>query len=215
MNLAVLIGHILAVAIGAGGAWMSDILFFTSIFDNKIDKSEYKVLKMASKIVLVGLALLYITGVLLIVTGSAPSQRFWAKMTIVGVITINGMIMHRRIFPVMKQCMTDRLAVTSQEVLRHAPLAISCGAISAVSWNMALVLGAWRSLPLGYVGIMGSYLLIVTLAVIGGNVTVKLAMRNPEIVGRIHGMISDRLAQPEPLFDADYELDNMVPSAGD
>ena len=57
-----LIGHIIGVALGAGGATMSDVLFLTSIRDNMIDKSELKLLRMASKVVVFGLGLLIITG---------------------------------------------------------------------------------------------------------------------------------------------------------
>ena len=91
----VLIGHIVGVAMGAGGATMSDTLFLTSVFDNYIDPSEYKLLKVASKIVVLGLIILCLTGGTFFLIGSVPGERFWAKLTIVAIATVNGYLMHR------------------------------------------------------------------------------------------------------------------------
>ena len=176
MNLktAFLIGHIIGVAMGAGGATMSDTLFLTSIRDNYIDESECKLLKVASKIVVLGLILLCITGAGFFLVGSTPSQRFWAKMTIVAIATINGLIMHRKLFPLFEKCSIEKIPLLSKTFLTHGRLMVSAGVVSALSWYAAIILGTWKSLTLGYVGIMGAYLGILIMMLIATNIALTV-----------------------------------------
>lgn len=170
----ILIGHIIGVAMGAGGATMSDILFLTSIYDNYIDPSEFKLLKVASKIVVVGLIILSLTGGAFFLAGSVPSQRFWAKLTIVGIATINGFVMHRKLFPLFEQCSQEKIPLLSVTFLAHVRLLVSAGIISAMSWYGALILGVWKSLPLSYFEIMAWYAGIMAVIIIAANLAIGI-----------------------------------------
>lgn len=176
MKTFLLIAHVVGVALGVGGATMSDVLFLTSISDRRIDRSELKLLKIASKVVVGGLILLCISGLGFFFVGTVPTPRFWAKFTIVLIATLNGNIMHRYLFPIFEQCVRDRVHLLSAEFVQHAPIMVTAGAVSAISWYTALILGMWRTLTLGYFGIMGAYLSMVMVAVIGANIMVKLAL---------------------------------------
>ena len=174
LKTTLLVGHIVGVALGAGGATMSDILFLTSIHDNRIDPSEYKLLKVASKVVVLGLVLLTLTGGAFFLVGNTPNQRFWAKLTIVAIAAINGFIMHRKLFPLFEKCCQEEIPILSETFLAHIRLVVSAGAISAASWNTALLLGMWRSLALSYGEIMAWYLGGLAVLLVGANLTITI-----------------------------------------
>lgn len=178
-NLILLIGHVIAVALGAGGATMSDILFLTSVADRRIDRSELKLLRIASKVVVIGLVLLTLTGIGFLLTGSPTSPRFWAKMTIVLIAAVNGYAMHRFAFPLFERCARDRVHLLSAEITQHMPLLATAGVVSALSWYSALILGMWRTLPLSYAGIMVIYFLLLSGAVFAANLATYWFLRNP------------------------------------
>ncbi len=179
-----LIGHIIGVALGAGGATMSDVLFVTSIIDNRLDQSELRLLKIASKVVVVGLLLLTVTGIGFLLTGSPTSARFWAKMTIVTIATLNGFVMHRLLFPIFARCVQAGTAIDSADFTRYTPLLVIAGPVSAISWYAALILGTWRSLSLTYWQYISVYGFIVCSSVAISAFALDYAMRNRERVMR-------------------------------
>lgn len=179
-----IIGHIIGVAIGAGGATMSDILFVTSIADNRIDDSELRLLKIASKVVVIGLLLLTVTGIGFLLTGSPTSPRFWAKMTIVLIAALNGFVMHRLLFPIFARCAREKTAIGSAEFTRYTPLLVVAGPVSAISWYAALILGAWRSLTLTYWQYITIYGFLVTASITLSAFALDYVMTNPDRVTR-------------------------------
>ena len=92
-----LIIHLLGVTIGAGGAFFSDGVFFTSIKDRKISKDEFGIIKYSSQMTWVGLILLLVSGAGLFGMNAeslSNSVKFLVKMSIVGVLLLNGVIFH-------------------------------------------------------------------------------------------------------------------------
>jgi hypothetical protein len=176
MNLKslVLIGHIIGVVLGAGGVTMSDVLFLSSIHDNYLDPSELKLLKKASKIVIAGLILLCLTGGAFFLLGDVPNDRFWAKLTLVSIATMNGFVMHRKLFPLFTRCAHEKIPLLSTTFLAHLRLLVSTGIISACSWYGALILGAWKSLPLSYFEIMAWYGGLMAAILLAANLGVSV-----------------------------------------
>src|SRR3990167_9338122 len=89
--------HLLGIALGAGGAYMSDLMFLFSAKDRVFSASEIKFMKLGSRMVWAGLALLIVSGIALVIIRPEiflKSEKFWAKITIVGIILINGIIFH-------------------------------------------------------------------------------------------------------------------------
>lgn len=153
------IAHLFGLALGAGGAWTSDALFFRSTRNGKISKSENKLLSQASVVVWVGLAILIVSGIGLFLQNPdryAESTKFWSKMTIVAIIAVNGLIFH----------FFHKKSLEKSQYKSNAILV--SGVVSMVSWASALILGAFRSVPLSYLEIMGIYLLIVASGSIFG-----------------------------------------------
>lgn len=177
LKIILLIGHLIGVALGAGGATLSDLLFLSSVRDNLIDRSELRLLRVAARVVIAGLALLTVTGVGFFFTDSQPSDRFWAKLTIVAIAALNGYWLHRQLFPLFERCAQQQRPLLTAHSSRYAWRVVAAGCISAVSWYAALILGVWRSAPFSYWEILGGYLGIVMTALILANLGLYLFLK--------------------------------------
>lgn len=166
--------HIVFTAIGVGGATISDILFFRSIRDEKISSEELGVLNVVSKVVQIGFIGLLLTGAGFLYTFISESglqnfvlsNKLNAKITIISIIFLNSLVLHFTVLPLFKRYKDADFG----KVLRQHRVAIfTSGAISAVSWYSALILGAWRGLNFSYSTIIVVYLLVVFGAAITAN----------------------------------------------
>jgi uncharacterized membrane protein len=167
--------HLLGVAIGCGGAFMSDVMFMTSVKDNRINHTEYLFLKTGSTFVWIGLGILLISGLLLFSTDPntyMQSDKFLSKMTIVGLLAINGLFFHKWHMPTIRKHKDQEFNSLKHFKKARAWLVIS-GVISMTSWTFALVLGAWRGIPFSYWQIMGVYATAVIIGSLLGRIIFK------------------------------------------
>ena len=158
--------HLLGVALGLGGALMSDSMFLSTLKDMKISRTEMRFLQIGSVMVWIGLIILFISGYLLFSLDPDKylnSDKFLAKMTVVSIILLNGLFLHISLIPRLRRHIGGHLP-SSDEFMRKRPLLFTSGAISLVSWLSALTLGALHKVPWSYVEIMGVYLLILLVA---------------------------------------------------
>ena len=170
-----LIAHIFGVAFGAGGAFISDIMFFTSIRDKSISETEMKFLVVGSYCVFIGLGILILSGAGLFFLNMdryLTSSKFLAKMTIVAIILINGIFLHKTHMPHLKRHIGAHLP-SSDEFIRHRPFLLTSGAVSVISWSFAIILGVFRGIPFPYTNIMAVYGVVLILAIL-----VALLLRN-------------------------------------
>ena len=161
--------HVFGAIIGAGGAFVSDAMFFSSIKDEKLTRTELRFLKLGGGMVWIGLAALAATGVMLVLLDPQrylSSPKFLAKATIVGVIALNGVVFHAKHFPLLFRHAGVHLP-SSDEFIANRPFILASGAISMVSWTSTVILGMLRSLPYTYGELMLLYLCIVTAAMLG------------------------------------------------
>ena len=115
--------HVLGVIIGAGGAFASDLMFFNSVKDRKIDQTEMRFFRLGSKMVWVGIAIIVVSGIFLVSTNiprHLESSKFLAKMTIVAVIIVNGVIFHTTHIPRLHRHI-GRDYSSSKEFVKKAP----------------------------------------------------------------------------------------------
>lgn len=71
------------------------------------------------------------------------TPKFLAKMMIVGVLTVNGCLLHWKVVPIVERHIPSYLPHKS-ECMCASRLMFACGAISIVSWTFALALGSMR-----------------------------------------------------------------------
>lgn len=174
--------HIIGAVIGAGAAFMSDATFLKSIRNRNIDKIEFSFLNLFSKFVWGGLGLIVLSGVGLFALHPdvyIASSKFLAKMSIILIIVLNGVLFHALHIPYIKKSWNQKLFsfVPKGE---GAVIALS-GAVSLVSWMSALVLGSWRNVPYGYLDIMAVYVFIVSCGMVGALFTLKKMLTREDV----------------------------------
>lgn len=163
-----LVIHIIGLGFGFGGAIASDFMFIHALRDWKINQTEFGFLKLASRIVWTGVILLALSGIgmfLFSPSSFISSPKFMAKMTIVGILVINGFIFHYKHIPLIGKN-TDKDLPSAKEFVSKSRALFISGAISMVSWFSALVLGALRSVPLSYISIMLIYGGVLAFAIL-------------------------------------------------
>ena len=138
--------HLLGIILGLGAATILDIIILKFLVVGKV-KSEHVVLvEFLSKIVTVGLAILWISGTLYLLhyatftPANLGNQKVWAKILIVGLLTLNGYFIHSRVLPLISKQIGAGLfqGLARQE----CALMLIFGTISATSWYVPLMLGA-------------------------------------------------------------------------
>jgi hypothetical protein len=167
--------HILGVAIGAGGAFSADYIFFQCIKDKRISVKEMGFIENSSKMIWLGLFILFVSGIGLFLLDPikySESSKFITKMIIVLIIAVNGVIFHRSHIPILKKSVGSYLT-THKEFLKNKSLFILSGVVSIVSWLGALVLGSLRSISYS----VGEALVIYFLIIFVGFIVSKIIMR--------------------------------------
>lgn len=167
--------HVFGAIIGAGGAFVSDGMFFDTVKDGQVAKRELEFMKLGGKFVWLGLSILFVSGILLVSTDPSTylaSHKFLVKVTIVGIIVLNGIIFHTIHIPHIRNHLGIKLS-ESVTFLKKSSFIMMSGALSFVSWVFTVILGSLRHVPYQYTEILSVYVVCVALAMI-----VALNMKN-------------------------------------
>lgn len=206
-----LIGHIIGVAFGVGGATATDMVFVRCLRKRCIDHTLETVLELASKLVTAGLVLLTVSGVALLLTGTHASPRFWAKMVIVIVVAFNGAFAHWLTFPRLSAAMRDGEVHLTVPFLNQLSIA---AAVSAVSWYAAVILGTWKTASLHFTQYIGVYGAVLALAVIGSLLITPLILRANVFEPVILSSSADDEDRHAVVLDEQGDADVSTPSLG-
>ena len=170
----ILILHLITAAIGLGAATITDVFFSKFLKDLKISESEADILNTLSQVIWFALALIILTGIGLYLPASElllDSSKFLVKMIVVAVIVVNGAILNLLISPKLVHIsFGGSHEHQSGELHKLRKLAFALGAISSTSWYSAFILGAIRQPPLSFSQLLGVYLALVAVAVIGSQI---------------------------------------------
>lgn len=157
--------HVVSVVIGMGSALLSDILFTFYSKDKHLNPTERKTLEILSSVVWIALVVICLSGIFLFLSDVpkySVSPKFLAKMTILGVLLINGFALNAYVW--------KRLArpgfFTSKKESTTRKIAFVGGAISVVSWVSVCTLGVLDKSPVGYSVIIGLYAAILFVGII-------------------------------------------------
>lgn len=164
-----LVLHLVGFALGLGGATISDITFFRAVSKKQITPGEFAALELLSKVIWIGLFLLILSGAGLMFeiykgnNNTLPliySSRWQMKITLVGVVFLNGLVFWKAIFPHLK-AWTGQTLSTALVGKRVWLLAIS-GTISILSWYSILVLSTLpRTFRPPYFNLVAVYLVLL------------------------------------------------------
>src|SRR3989344_869427 len=142
--------HIIGTVLGVGAATFAEIHYTRFNADDIVTDDERKTLAVTYTVMRTGLFLLVVSGFGLLLylrlteyTDLLTSPTFLAKMTVVGVLVGNALLLQARIMP---------LAVGA--------------AVSLTSWYTALVLGSLRDTNASYIEILVYY--VGAVIVVGG-----------------------------------------------
>ena len=173
------IAHVFGAIIGAGGAFVSDGMFFETIRDGRVTKRELDFMKLGGKFVWFGLLALLISGIFIVSTDPAryfASEKFIAKVIIVAIIVLNGVVFHTIHIPHIRNHLGIKLR-ESETFLKKSSFIMTSGALSLVSWIFTVILGSLRSVPYTYSQILSVYALCVVCAVVGALSLKKIMLR--------------------------------------
>lgn len=167
--------HLLGVAFGLGGATVSDILFFKFIRDGKVDKNEKEALLVVSKIIWVGVALLFVSGVAMLIPRSdylLHNSRFILKMVVVGVVVTNGIILNKFFAPHLDSLTFKGDILSSKSFKLFRKMAVF-GTISFISWYSAFILGNVSFIRSSALYLVASYFVVLAVSIVVGQILIK------------------------------------------
>lgn len=171
--------HVTGAMLGAGGALVSDGLFFTSIKDGRLSNTEIRFLKLTSTLIWLGLGVLILSGIALFLLDPVyylASSKFLAKISIVGIIAINGLFFHFIHTPRMENARGEYLPRYGTFLRQSKPLFVS-GAVSLTSWLCTLALGSIKSIPYPYTTIMLWYGIILAGAMLSAIIVERIVLK--------------------------------------
>ncbi len=148
--------HVLAAVCAMGAAFSADVLFHFFAADRKLSKAEVRTLSILSRVVWYGLFAVTVTGAALFLSDPVRylmSVKFLAKMTIMAVLVINGVMLDRY---VRAHLLSEGFFTARREAFARK-IAFVCGTISAVSWVSMLSLGVLDGVNSSYASVLGLY----------------------------------------------------------
>ncbi len=142
--------HLVAVAVGLGAALLADWIAFRLVLAETVPPTAPGRLHDLSKGVTVGVVLLWASGAVLVWFDASASptfllnQKVWAKVVIVASLTLNAVLLHRVVLPLVS-------AQAGRPLFEHTTWGwkMCCtfaASVSLVSWASALLLGVAREL---------------------------------------------------------------------
>ncbi len=175
--------HIVGVALGVGGATVSDALFFKAVKDGVINQIEFAFLNVASKIVMLGLLTLFLSGGTVLFLEYSEGElehlqdpRMLAHFTIFTILFINAFVLHKKVFPLIKSSINKPIK-SDKHILKKSYIALTAGAVSIVSWYFNLFLGSFHDIELSYLSIMLIYIFILSGAIFISNVFGRIFLK--------------------------------------
>ena len=145
MKTLIVYAHLIAACIALGVTFMQDLALARSK-GAPLSAQATSELKKAAEIVLMALVVLWVSGAGLVTMGYLDdpaqyllNQKLWAKVAVVALLTLNGVILHHYSFPRV----TSARGITGLAYGEQTLVALT-GAVSSVSWLFACFLGIAR-----------------------------------------------------------------------
>lgn len=174
-RMAVVYLHLIACCVAIGLVLTSDIAMVKQLFRaNPHEKLDAKHLSSLQKTVSFALLALWVTGVGVISLDVSlkgleyfSNPKLQAKIAIVCFLTLNGLILHNYVLPLMQKAGSLLKLSFNQRMV-----AIFAGALSGVSWFYAAMLGIGR--PLNWKYSLFDILAAYPLLIVGGFASMML-----------------------------------------
>jgi hypothetical protein len=153
LRMGIVYAHLIACCVAIGLVLISDLdMVKRLIVADPNDRLDPGHLSSLQKIVSRALMALWLTGLALVTVdalakdwGILANPKLQSKIAIVCVLTLNGVVLHRQVLPLLQQAGSLLRLSFSQRML-----AVFAGAVSGVSWFYAAMLGVGRPLNWKY-----------------------------------------------------------------
>jgi hypothetical protein len=188
--------HFVGLVLGLGAATLLDLIIIRFVLMRQIADEHINVIEFSSKVVAVGLGLLWLSGVGFLVhyglfdPAKLWNPKVWAKITIVAVLSINGVLVHHFVLPAIRN-QVGRGLFDGRSRANRSFLLFS-GTVSAISWYVPLLLGAVPQLNFAvpaWVILTGYAVLIVASGTVAqmaiALVSREVSLRSISIPGRV------------------------------
>jgi hypothetical protein len=180
---AIMLVHIVGLALGLGGAWIIDLFLTKYLVKNKITLEKVQFVEYASKIVCYGLALLWLSGAGFIAyyynftPEYLSNEKVWAKAFIVLILTINGVFVHLYVLPIIRRCIGGSVLLMVSPSVAHKLTTICV--ISVLSWLFPLLLGVSKSLnfSVSALEILTVYIAVILISLMVGHFLVTFILK--------------------------------------
>ena len=158
--------HLLSLAAAFGSVLVAEYLIFSR--HRQFSRDSYDTVIFASRTATVSLLLLWLTGFGLVSVGYLgdpayiANQKIWAKISIVLLMSINGVYIHRWLLPRFADVASGGLLIRTAVESARMRLAF---AISLAGWLITAFYGAAKFLNQGYLygELYGLYLTVVVM----------------------------------------------------
>ncbi len=181
ITIPLVVVHTLAAAIGVGTATVVDVLFFRFLRDFRISKFESQILNIGSQIIWGALGILLVSGLGLYLPHIMELNQdasFLVKMIVLAILILNGAALNLYLAPRLVHMTFRKGLTTPQQTLcriRHS--AFLQGGVSFVSWYSVFILGVWQENPFAFRPLMATYLVLIVLALIVGQLLERFYVR--------------------------------------
>lgn len=159
--------HLFGVVLGLGGAIITDIIFAKCLHRKAITDDELNIMELLSKLIWTGLVILASSGFVLFYSNIPfyiSSGAFLAKMTMVFILLLNGILLNVYITPSIKKVFDPSLFSKGISVRK---IAFASGAISISSWVIIFLLSMLKKvIVLSYIQYLGIYIFVLIFSII-------------------------------------------------
>jgi hypothetical protein len=137
--------HFAGIILGVGAATLLDLIILRFALIKRIIQTDIRIIVFSSKIIAIGLALLWFSGIGFLIYYSLfdPSKldnpKLIAKIIIVATLTLNALLVHFFVLPQINIQIGQYLLQGLSAF--HRFLLVLIGSISAISWYVPLILG--------------------------------------------------------------------------
>lgn len=130
--------HFIGLSMGLGAATLLDLMIIRFFLGQEMTQQKFEMFHFLADLVNVGLKLLWVTGLSFLIfywltdPVMLGNEKVWAKMVIVGILTINGYFIHRTVIPFMYGQIGNTML--GGVPFRKKFAFVTMGMISFVSW---------------------------------------------------------------------------------
>lgn len=174
--------HVLAFAAGLGGAICADLFLLSRAVFRPIQQNTLATVHLIGNIVMVGLVLLWSTGVMLVAIAYANNpavmlnEKLWVKVFVVVILTLNAAVIHGVAMPTLDNQIGRRFF--DGIPLGRRFVLVAAGGVSTVSWLFLTMLGvakeldrttpAYQLLACYYGALLAALVPLAALAILAG-----------------------------------------------